>query len=59
MITIFTSDITDIIYDTLMENRQHAQFDVNNVEDCEVDNTNGTINFDYHGRKFKLTVTEI
>ena len=40
-------EMTDIIYDTLMQNIQHPQFDLDVVEDQEVDSKAGLITFTY------------
>ena len=40
-------EITDIIYDTLMQNTQHPQFEVDKVDNQGVDNYFGFITFDY------------
>ena len=40
-------EITNLIYDTLMKNTQHPQFDINKVENQEVDAKGGIIRFDY------------
>jgi hypothetical protein len=40
-------EITDIIYDTLMQNMQYKQLDLNIVDNQEVDSKGGLILFDY------------
>lgn len=40
-------EMTDIIYDTLMQNKQHPQFNLDVVEDQEVDSKAGLITFIY------------
>jgi len=40
-------EITDIVYDTLMQNKQHPQLDLGIVENQEVDNKEGLITFEY------------
>lgn len=42
-------DITDIVYDTLMENKQWPQLDIDKVDDPEVDSKDGLIKFTYLG----------
>ena len=53
-----TKEMTDIIYDTLMKNVDeiHPQFDISEVNDCEVDAENNRIYFDYQGQKFGVEV---
>ena len=40
-------EITDIVYDTLMQNKQHEQLNLDKVEDPVVDRKRGWITFDY------------
>lgn len=40
-------EMTDTIYDTLMQNKQHGQLDINKVEDPVVERRRGWITFDY------------
>lgn len=40
-------EITDIVYDTLMQNRQHPQLDLSIVDNQEVDKKGGVIFFEY------------
>ena len=42
-----SKEITDIIYDTLMQNKQHEQLNLDKVEDPVVDRKRGWITFDY------------
>ncbi len=50
-------EITDIIYDTLMQNDYHSrEFDLQKVKDCFVDRSKGKIEFTYGKHKYVLTV---
>ena len=40
-------EITDIIYDTLMQNKQYKQLDINKIKFPEVSNRCGQIKFSY------------
>ena len=40
-------EITNIIYDTLMQNKQHKQLDLSKVDNQEVDAKDCKILFDY------------
>ena len=40
-------EITDILYDTLMGNKQHEQLNLDKVENPEVNRKQGWITFDY------------
>jgi hypothetical protein len=43
-------EMTDVIYDTLMQNKQHEQLDLNKVEDPKCERKRGWITFDYGDR---------
>ena len=47
-------EIADLIYDTLMGNTQHAQFDLNWVTSAEIERN--VITFRYLGQEFKVTI---
>jgi len=49
-------EVTDLIYDTLMKNTMHPQFNPDKIENQEVDADIGRISFDYYGRKFDVWV---
>jgi len=40
-------EITDVIYDTLMRNKQHEQLNLDKVENPVVEREHGWITFDY------------
>lgn len=42
-----SKEITDVIYDTLMQNKQHKQLNINKVENPIVERKCGWITFDY------------
>ncbi len=50
-------EITDIVYDTLMQNRQHLQLALNRVENQEVDAKGGLIMFEYCGTAVKIDIS--
>lgn len=54
-----SNDMLNIIYDTLMNNKKFPQFDVSKVEDSELDSDNSTITFDYNGKIYQLTLSEL
>ena len=56
--TIPTSEITNIVYDTLMNNSQHEQFDTQYVEDQECDAANACISFRYGNKSFEIRIFE-
>jgi len=47
--SITSQEITNVIYDTLMQNRQYPQLDLEKVEDQDVDARIGNISFVYDG----------
>ena len=49
-------EITNIIYDTLMGNTQHEQFDLNKVDNQEVDSKDCIIEFDYDDIHIRLDI---
>jgi hypothetical protein len=49
-------ELTDIIYDTLMQNTQFPQLDLADVEFQEVDASLGRILFEYQGSSYQLTI---
>ncbi len=49
-------NMTDIIYDTLMNNTDNEQFDIDKVEDQECNRKAGMINFNYGGTNFNIQV---
>jgi hypothetical protein len=52
-------DLTSKIYDTLMQNTMHKQFNIENVENPEVDAEKGEITFDTYGGKFRLKLEKV
>lgn len=52
-----TKELTNIIYDTLMNNKQNPQFNTDLVDDPMVDNKTNTINFAYNGKFYDVTIT--
>lgn len=40
-------EITDVLYDTLMQNKQHEQLDLDKVENPVVERKRGWITFNY------------
>jgi hypothetical protein len=51
--------LANVIYDTLMQNTQHEQLELEQVEDQQIDNTTNTIEFSYCGKMFEISVREI
>lgn len=51
-------EFADIIFDTLMQNTQYPQLDLEDVESPEVDKGKGTIVMDYKGKTYQLLITE-
>ena len=49
-------ELTDIIYDTLMQNTQFPQLDLADVEFQEVDASLGRLLFEYQGSSYQLTI---
>lgn len=54
-----SSELANVIYDTLMNNKQFDQFDVDKVENPEIDVQKDAITFTYDGKPYKLSVLEI
>lgn len=52
-------EITDVIYDTLMENKDkpYEALDLSKVENQEVDADGGLIMFDYKGMLIKIDIS--
>lgn len=55
----FSKNMLNIIYDTLMNNKEFPQFDVSKVEDSELNSDDSTITFDYNGKIYQLTLNEL
>ena len=53
------SNTTDEIYDTMMQNLQHGQFDIEKVTESEVNSNIGEILFTYDGRNYQIALTDI
>lgn len=51
-----TKDMTDVIYDTLMQNKQHEQLNLDKVENQEVDRKRGWITFEYEGKIIYINI---
>ena len=49
-------EITDIIYDTLMQNKQHKQLDLDKVENPIVERKRGWITFDYEDKTVFMNI---
>lgn len=52
------NEFTDIIYDTLMNNQQYTQLDLDAVDNQDVDANKGIITIEYNGETFIITVTK-
>ncbi|KKL57195.1 hypothetical protein LCGC14_2237830 [marine sediment metagenome] len=52
-------EMTDIVYDTLMQNRQHIQLDLDKVKDQETNSIKGRIFFDYEDMLVVISVNTI
>ncbi len=52
-------EITDIVYDTLMQNKQppYEALDLSKVDNQECDATGGLIMFEYHGEEVKIDIS--
>ena len=50
-------EMTDILYDTLMQNKQHEQLNLDKVENPVVDRKRGWITFDYDGEVVFVNVS--
>lgn len=50
------NDLLNTIYDTLMQNTQHEQFDINALEDAFIDNENNTIELVYPHATYMLAI---
>jgi len=50
-------EITNIIYDTLMNNKQHCQLDLDRIDNQEINAENGVILFDYEDMAFRMNIT--
>ena len=57
--TISTSELTNIVYDTLMGNVQHEQLDTQYIEDQECGATDGRITFKYGNKNFEIRIFEV
>ena len=51
-----SKEITDIVYDTLMQNKQHRQLELDSVENPEVDRKRGWITFDYGNAEVHINI---
>ena len=54
-----SSEMTNLIYDTLMGNHDYPKFDATQVDEQECDATNNCITFVYLGHQYKISVTRI
>jgi hypothetical protein len=45
------TEVVNMVYDTLMKNKQHPQLDLSSVEESEVDANNHQINFLYYNKE--------
>lgn len=52
------NDLLNTIYDTLMQNEQHEQFDINTLEDTHIDNATNTITLEYKNATYTLTINK-
>lgn len=52
------NDILNTIYDTLMQNTQHEQFNLHALEDTFIDNETNTITLEYKDTTYILTITK-
>lgn len=52
-------EVTNIIYDTLMSNKQHPQFDLKKVKRQEVNAGKGRITFSYAGNNYMVRVEPV
>ena len=50
------NDLLNTIYDTLMQNEQHEQFDINALEDTQIDNATNTITLEYKDAAYILSI---
>ena len=50
------NDLLNTIYDTLMQNTQHEQFDINELEDTFIDNESNTITLEYKDVTYILRI---
>lgn len=50
-------ELTDTIYDTLMQNKQHKQLDIDKIENPVVERKRGWITFDYEDNIVMLNIT--
>ena len=53
------NDLLNTIYDTLMQNEQHEQFDINALEDTQIDNATNTITLEYKNATYTLSIQEV
>ena len=49
-------ELTNVIYDTLMQNTQFPQLNLDDVEFQEVNASHGIIRFEYQGTSYRLTL---
>ena len=49
-------EMLNVIYDTLFQNKQFPQFNLDNVDFQQIDNATGIITFDYNGHKYDLII---
>ena len=52
------ANFTDVIYDTLMENKQFEQIDIEKVINQSVNANKGSISFEYEGAQYFLAITK-
>lgn len=53
------NDLLNTIYDTLMQNTQHEQFDISALDDTFIDNENNTITLQYKDVTYTLKMEEV
>lgn len=51
-------DMLEIIYDTLFNNKEYEQFDIEKSEDSCINYSGGVIQFDYDGKNYVLKVEQ-
>lgn len=55
--SIDTKEVASQIYDTLMKNTKHTQFETDYVENQELDANQGRISFEYCGSRIYIEIT--
>lgn len=52
-------ELINRIYDTLMQNTKHEQFDISIIDDSELNGLNGTIDFSIGKNTYQLKLNKI